>query len=83
MEAAFKLTTASPAPAEPFLSGSRWYAIRLKQRTTASETELATQKEQIKSKLLPLKQDEILKEWLKERRAKSKIVISPALNSEQ
>lgn len=79
MESVFKLTTAAPALSEPMLIGNRWYAVRLKQRTAAAETDFAGLKEALKQRMLPQRQEEALKTWLKERRAKAKVVINQAL----
>lgn len=79
MEAVFKLTAAVPALSEPMLIGNRWYAVRLKQRTAAAEGDFAGQKEAIKQRMLPQRQEEALRAWLKERREKAKIVINQAL----
>lgn len=79
MEAAFKLTTAAPAPTAPIKVGPRWYAFRLKERLEQNATLFATEKEQIKKALLPQKQEEELQKWLKELRGKAKIEINPAL----
>lgn len=79
MEAAFKLTTAAPAPAAPVKVGNRWYAFRLKQRTEASTATFQAEKEKIKQTLLPKKQQEELDKWVKELKSKAKIEINPAL----
>lgn len=79
MEEAFKLTTTAPALSEPMLIGNRWYAVRLKQLIAAPEADLAAQRETIKQRILPQRQEEALKSWLKERRDKAKIVINQAL----
>lgn len=79
MEAVFKLTSTSPALSEPMLVANRWYAVRLKQRITAPENDFSAQKEAIKQRLLPQRQEEALKAWLKQRREKAKIVINQAL----
>lgn len=79
MEAIFKLTATTPALTEPMLIGNRWYAVRLKQRTPAAETDFAGQKEALKQRMLPQRQEEALKTWLKERRDKAKVVINQAL----
>lgn len=79
MESVFKLTAAAPAPGEPVLIGNRWYAVRLKQRSVAAETDFAGQKEALKQRMLPQRQEEALASWLKEHRAKAKIVINQAL----
>lgn len=83
MEAAFKLTTASPVAKEPFKVGNRWYAIRLKQRVEGPKEEFAKTKEQIKQKLLPKKQEEALAAWTKGLREKAKIEINQALVAEK
>lgn len=83
MEAVFKLSAVTAAPSEPFAVGNRWYAVRLKTHDIASEKDLAAQKEAIKAKLLPGKQESALTGWLKERRAAAKIVINPALSAAQ
>lgn len=79
MEAAFKLTTAAPAPTAPLKVGNRWYALRLKERIEQNAAAFAPEKEQIKKTLLPQKQEEELQKWLKELRSKAKIEINPAL----
>ncbi len=79
MDSAFKLTAAAPAPTEPMLIGSRWYAVRLKQRTAAAETDFAAQKEALRQRMLPQRQQEVLKAWLQEQRAKTKVLINQAV----
>jgi peptidyl-prolyl cis-trans isomerase D len=79
MEAAFKLTTAAPAVDTPFKVGNRWYAVRLKVRTEAPKADFDKNKEELKKKLLPRKQEEALEKWVKDLRAKTKIEINPAL----
>ncbi|RII25691.1 MAG: peptidylprolyl isomerase [Geobacter sp.] len=79
MEAAFKLTASAPSATTPFKVGSRWYAIRLKNRVEAPRAEFDNTKEQIKQKLLPKKQEEALEKWIKELRSKAKIEINQAL----
>ncbi len=81
MEKAFELTTAAATPAEPMPVGNRWYAIRLKQRLAAPQADFAARKEEIKKKLLPAKQEENLRSWLKELRSKAKIEINPAFTA--
>ncbi|CAH2030065.1 peptidylprolyl isomerase [Trichlorobacter ammonificans] len=81
LEKVFDLTTAVPAPTEPFLVGNRWYAARLKQRIAAPADGFASRKEEIKARLLPVRQETALRDWLKELRAKAKIEINPALTS--
>lgn len=79
MEAAFKLTSAAPAVDTPFKVGSRWYAVRLKQRIEAPKSDFDKTKDELKKKLLPKKQDDALAAWIKELRAKAKIEINPAI----
>lgn len=81
LEKVFDLTPAAPAPAEPFLVNGRWFAVRLKQRIAASNDGFAKQKEEIKARLLPVRQEAALRDWLKELRAKAKIEINPALTA--
>jgi len=81
MEKAFELTTASATATEPMLVGNRWYAIRLKQRNAAPQTDFAAHKDEIKKRMLPAKQEETLRTWLKELRSKAKIVINPAFTA--
>ncbi|SKA20065.1 peptidyl-prolyl cis-trans isomerase D [Trichlorobacter thiogenes] len=81
MEKAFELTTASAAASEPILVGNRWYAVRLKQRIAAPQTDFTPRKDEIKKRMLPAKQEETLRNWLKELRSKAKIVINPALTA--
>lgn len=81
MEKAFELSTASAAAAEPILVGNRWYAVRLKQRTAAPQTDFAARKDEIKKQMLPAKQEEALNSWIKELRSKAKIVINPAFTA--
>ena len=81
MEKAFELTTASATASEPVLVGNRWYAVLLKQRTSAAAADFAARKDEIKKRLLPAKQEETLRNWLKELRSKAKIVINPALTA--
>ena len=79
MEAAFKLTSASPLASTPFKVGNRWYAIRLKTLSEAPRADFDKNKEQIKQKLLPKKQEEALAAWVKDLRSKAKIEINPIL----
>ncbi len=79
MESAFALTAAKPAPGAPILVGNRWVVIRLKQRDAASEADFAAQKEALKQRMLPQRQEEVLQKWLTDHRAKAKIVINQAL----
>ena len=81
MEKVFELTTASPVLTEPVLVGSRWYAVRLKQRISAPAAEFGPRKDEIKKRMLPAKQEEGLRTWLKELRSKAKVVINPALTA--
>ncbi len=81
MEKAFDLTTAAPALTEPLPVGNRWFAVRLKQRTAAAQADFAARKDEIKKRLLPAKQEETLRNWLKELRSKAKIVINPAFTA--
>lgn len=83
MEAAFKLTTASPSAATPFKVGSRWYAVRLKQRTEAPKAEFDKNREELKKKMLPKKQEEAVEKWIKDLRAKAKIEINQTLIAEK
>ena len=81
MEKAFDLTSAASVLSEPMLVGTRWYAVRLKQRTAAPEADFASRKDEIKKRMLPAKQEESLRTWLKDLRTKAKIVINPALTA--
>lgn len=81
-DAAFKLTTAAPVPATPFQVNGVWYAIKLKGRVEASKDGFAAQKETIRAQILPKKQEDAIDKWLKDLRAKAKIVINPALTAE-
>lgn len=81
LEKVFDLTTAAPSPVEPFLVNDRWFAVRLKQRIAASSEGFAPRKEEIKARLLPLRQEAALRDWLKELRAKAKIEINPSLTA--
>ena len=81
MEKAFELTTASTTPSEPMLISNRWYAVRLKQRSAAPQADFTSRKDEIKKRMLPAKQEETLRNWLKELRSKAKIVINPAFTA--
>ena len=81
MEKVFELTTAAATPSEPMLVGNRWFAVRLKQRTAAPQGDFAARKDEIKKRMLPAKQEEALRSWLKELRSKAKIVINPAFTA--
>jgi peptidyl-prolyl cis-trans isomerase D len=81
MEKVFELTTAAATPSEPMLVGNRWYAVRLKQRTAAPQGDFAARKDEIKNRMLPAKQEEALRNWLKELRSKAKIDINPAFTA--
>jgi peptidyl-prolyl cis-trans isomerase D len=82
MEKVFELSATTPAPGEPVLVGTRWYAVRLKQRNAAPQTDFTSRKDEIKQRLLPAKQEETLRNWLKELRSKAKIVINPAFTTD-
>jgi peptidyl-prolyl cis-trans isomerase D len=82
VDAAFKLTTAAAAAATPFAVNGIWYAVKLKSRAEAPKDEFAKQKEAIRTKLLPKKQEEAMSSWLKGLRDKATIVINPALMAE-
>ena len=81
MEKAFELSPASATTSEPIMVGNRWYAIRLKQRIAAPQSDFAVRKDEIKQRMLPAKQEESLRTWLKELRNKAKIVINPAFTA--
>ena len=81
-DAAFKLTTAAPVASAPVAVNGVWYAVRLKSRIEASRDEFARQKEAIRTRLLPQKQEEALRAWTKGLRDKATIVINPALLAE-
>lgn len=81
MEKVFELTTAAATPSEPVMVGNRWYAVRLKQRTAALQADFTARKDEIKKRMLPAKQDETMRTWLKELRSKAKIVINPAFTA--
>ncbi len=78
MEAVFKLTNGQ-APSTPFKVGTRWYAVRVKNRTDASKAQFDATKEELKKKMLPKKQEDALTEWAKGLREKAKIEINQAL----
>ena len=79
MELSFTLTPADPVAKKPVKIGERWYAVKLKARSEAPTTALAAEKEKIRQALVPKKQQEALDGWLKELKAKAKIVINPAI----
>jgi peptidyl-prolyl cis-trans isomerase D len=83
MEAAFNLSAAAPYAKTAFKVGDRWYVIKLKERIEANKDQFSKQKEQIKQELLPRKQEEVLTNWLKELKGKTKIEINPALLADQ
>ena len=78
VEAVFKLAAAQ-APATPFKVGNRWYAVRVKSRTEAPKVQFDAAREELKSKMLPKKQEDALTEWSKGLRGKAKIEINQAL----
>jgi len=78
VEAVFKLS-AGQAPATPFKVGNRWYAVRVKSRTDALKAQFDATKNELKSKMLPRKQEDALAEWSKGLREKAKIEINQAL----
>ncbi len=82
MDLAFTLTPADPVAKKAVKVGERWYAVKLKSRSEAPTTALATEKEKIRQSLLPKKQQEAQDAWLKELKAKAKIEINPAILSE-
>lgn len=79
---AFKLTTAAPVATTPLVVNGVWYAVKLKNRIESPKDEFAKQKESIRGKLLPKKQEEAVSAWLKDLRAKATIIINPALTAE-
>ena len=81
MEKAFELSTTAATPAEPMPVANRWYAVRLKQRVAAAQSDFTGRKDEIKKRMLPAKQEEALTNWLKELRSKAKIVINPAFTA--
>lgn len=81
LEKVFELSSAAPALNEPMLVGNRWFAVRLKQRITAPQSDFAARKDEIRQRLVPAKQEEALRNWLKELRGKAKIEISPAFTA--
>ncbi len=82
MEAVFKLS-ASQAPATPFKVGTRWYAVRVKNRIEAPKAEFEKTKEELKKKMLPKVQEEALTVWIKGLRENAKIEINQALVAEK
>jgi len=82
LEAAFSLTSATPAATTPYFVNGRWYAIRLKNRIAADMAGFQKEKEQIKKSLLPKKQQDAIETWMKGLRAKAKIVKNPSLETE-
>ena len=78
MDAVFKLS-AGQAPAAPFKVGSRWYAVRVKNRTEAPRAQFDATREDLKKKMLPKKQEDALSEWSKGLREKAKIEINQSL----
>ena len=82
VEAVFKLT-ALQAPATPFKIGNRWYAVRLKSRQEAPQTDFEKTKEELKKSMLPKQQEEALAAWTKGLREKAKIEINKALVAEK
>jgi len=83
MEAAFKLSTAAPAASSAYKVGNRWFAIKLKSRSESPRAEFEKNKEQIKQKMLPKKQEDTLTSWIKGLRDKAKIEINQALLAEK
>lgn len=81
-EAVFKLS-ASQAPATPFKVGTRWYAVRVKDRIEAPKAEFEKTKEELKKKMLPKVQEDALTAWIKGLREKAKIEINQALVAEK
>lgn len=82
VEAVFKLTAAQ-APATPFKIGNRWFAVRVKSRLEAPQTDFQKTKEEIKKNMLPKQQEEALSAWTKALRDKAKIEINQALVAEK
>ncbi|QSV44614.1 peptidylprolyl isomerase [Geobacter benzoatilyticus] len=82
MESAFALTPQAPSPKTPVKIGNSWIAYSLKERTELNAAAFPAEKEGIKRELLPVKQEEELKKWLRELRAKAKIEINPALQEQ-
>lgn len=82
MEAAFRLSKASPAPSAPFLVQGRWYAVRLKERIETPIADFEKEKRKTIQALLPVKQQEAVEKWLAALKDKAKIVINPALTAE-
>lgn len=82
MEAAFDLTRTSPDIKTPIKSGSRWYALKLKNRLEADTAEFRKNKEQIKQALLPAKREEAVVKWLDGLKKNAKVVRNPLLFAE-
>ncbi len=79
MEAAFNLSVAAPVAKTAFKVGDRWYVVKLKERIEMNKEEFAKQKEQIKQSLLPQKQQDVLAQWMKDLKSKTKIEINPSV----
>ncbi len=82
MEKVFELSATSASLPEPMFVGNRWFAVRLKQRTVAPANDFTAKKEDIRKLLLPARQEEALRNWLKEQRGKAKIIINPAFTAD-
>lgn len=82
MEAAFNLSAGAPVAKAPFKIGERWYVIKLKERVEMNKEEFPKQKEQIKQSLLPQKQQEVMTQWMKDMKSKTKIDINQALQAD-
>jgi peptidyl-prolyl cis-trans isomerase D len=78
IKAAFELTPANDASAEPLKGSSGYYLLRLKNRQAPDPEGLAAEQEQIESMLLQQKQRRVIMDWIEARKNDSQITIEEA-----
>lgn len=75
----FELTSDAPYYPEVLGYNNKYYVMKLNGIKEADEAEYDARKEEIKSRLLAEKQDEVLGKWLKDLKAKAKIEVNEEL----
>jgi peptidyl-prolyl cis-trans isomerase D len=71
----FALNEAAPVYTEILGQDGRFYLLRLKGVKEAAEADLGPMKEELKSRILARKQEEVLSKWLEGLRSKAKIQV--------
>jgi peptidyl-prolyl cis-trans isomerase D len=75
-EEAFELTSGKAVAKKPYEVGAAFYAIRLASRAEADLSELESERETIRSELLPRLQGEHFEKYLEELRATAKLEVN-------